>query len=299
MKRSDRRSVTRLTAGLDIGDHLIAGRNGTIPVRRYRRASAEPVATLVWVHGGAFAFGGLDQLESHAVGAALGQRGIEVVAVDHRRVPPWNWFRDPPAGRLAGTRYPVPLHDVLDVFEVIRHEQAHAVLGGASAGACLSAAAALALAQQGTAAPPLVLAYGTFHAALPEIAPEMRARVRGLRGLTQFRPQTVHRMNRNYAGSEQAMREATAFPGGHDLRAITDVLMIDADRDTLRASGAAFRRELHSAGTRLDYHVIAEAAHGFLDRPSTTPFRRGIDAIATWLSAERRTDGTEGRTTPR
>ncbi|WP_435110438.1 alpha/beta hydrolase [Nocardiopsis synnemataformans] len=284
-------AVDVLTRGLDIRDEAVPGEHGPVPVRRYDRADGPTVAALVWVHGGAFSHGGLDQLESHAVAAALAQRGVGVVAVDYRRVPAWNWFRDAPPGPLPGVRYPLPLDDVASVYETVRRARPDAWLGGASAGACLSAAAALRLAARDATVPAgLVLAYGTFHAALPPIPEHVRARVRGRHGLAQIRAATVRRMNHNYAGSAEAMGEPFAFPGGHDLRGLPDTLVVDADRDTLRASGEAFARELAAAGVPVDHHVVAESRHGFLDRPEAPYFTEGIALIADRLTAPRKDD---------
>ncbi len=268
--------------GIEIRDAAVAGRHGGIPIRRYRGDAHD--ATFVWVHGGAFSHGGLDQLESHAVAVALARRGIEVTAVDYRRVPSWSWFRDAPAGHLPGIRFPVPLDDVADVFAAVAGSGAPVLLGGASAGACLSAAAALRAVREGGPAPTgLVLAYGTFHAQLPPLEPALRRRLRGRHGLVQFRSATVRRMNHNYAGSAEAMREPFAFPGGHDLAGMPRTLMLDADRDSLRASGDAFAQELAAGAVDVERHVVDGAAHGFLDRPFTPTFDAGIALTVDWV----------------
>lgn len=274
--------------GIKIVEDGVAGRHGAIPVRRYLPATStadgDPV---VWLHGGAFSHGGLDQLESLAPALRIAAAGHPVVAVDYRRVPPWSWLRKPKPGTLDGVRFPVPVDDVIDAFEHIRAEtpDGRITLGGASAGACLAAAASLRLHREGGKTPArLVLAYGTFHAALPKVSRELRSRIRGRHGIVQFRPQTVDRMNRNFAGSLQAMSNPFAFPGGHDLTGVPITLLVDADRDSLRASGAAFAKDLARAGVPVDYEVIANATHGFLDRPGTVHFDAGMTTILRWLS---------------
>ena len=271
-----------------IENDVVRGRHGPIPIRRYRPqtpvAGADP---LVWVHGGAFSFGGLDQPESHAPALALAATGRPVVTVDYRRVPRWSSIRKTKPGVLAGIRFPIPLEDVLDTVDNIRSEatDGRIILGGASAGACLSAAATLRLIRENRPGPAaLVLAYGTFHAALPSIPDELRARIRGRHAITQFRPRTVERMNRNYAGREEAMADATAFPGGHDLSGFPPSLLVDADRDSLRASGGAFAAELDRFNVPVDYEIVAEAPHGFLDRPETGYFATGMATISAWLT---------------
>ncbi len=241
--------MAALESGLDIRNDVQPGRHGDIAIRRYRPRTGFDGRTLVWVHGGAFSHGGLDQLESHAVAAAVAQRGVEVIAVDYHLVPAWRWFRDPPAGPLPGTRFPVPVHDVVDVFQAVRASRKEVALGGASAGACLSAAAAHLLAEDGHDGPSeLVLAYGSFHAELPPLPRDVRNRITGIYSLVQFRAATVRRFHWNYAGSREAMNLPAAFVGGHDLSRMPPAILIDADRDTLRSSGQAFAAELAAAG---------------------------------------------------
>jgi xylan 1,4-beta-xylosidase len=275
----------------------VGGRHGPIAVRTYtsdRTADARRTP-LVWLHGGGFAYGGLDQPESHSPAMSVAAAGRTVVTVDYHLVTRWNSLADVKDSSLTGVRFPIPLEDVLDVVQDVAADTAdrRVLLGGASAGACLAAAAARDLAQGGSGSVVgLVLAYGTFHAELPAISAGLRARIRGRHSLTQFRPSTVRRMNHNYAGSSAAMRDARAFPGGHDLKNLPDTLMIDADRDSLRASGEAFAAELRSAGVPLQYDVVPETRHGFLNRPGTPGFVAGTRVLVRWL-AER--DDARGR----
>lgn len=271
-----------------IEDDVVNGRHGPIPIRRYRPqtplAGADP---LVWLHGGAFSYGGLDQPESHAPALALAATGRPVVAVDYRRVPHWSPIRKTKPGVLDGIRFPIPLEDVLDTVDQIRSEamDGRVILGGASAGACLAAAATLRLIREKRPGPAaLVLAYGAFHADLPPIHDELRARIRGRHAIAQFRPQTVERINRNYAGSPEAMADGTAFPGGHDLSGFPPTLLVDADRDSLRASGGAFAAELDRFQVPVDYEIVAEAPHGFLNRPGSGYFATGMATISGWLT---------------
>jgi xylan 1,4-beta-xylosidase len=161
-----------------------------VPARRYAPPgeSTDRAAPLVWLHGGAFAWGDLDMAEADAVAAAVAGTGREVVSVDYRRVPAFSWVRKLPPGRPAGVRFPVPVDDVVDVFAWVRERSVHGrvVLGGASAGACLAASAAVRFRDEGRAGPDrLVLAYGTFHAALP--APSPRACAGGIGGGSSHR----------------------------------------------------------------------------------------------------------------
>ncbi|MFC5931904.1 hypothetical protein D6T64_02025 [Cryobacterium melibiosiphilum] len=68
-------------------DSMIQGPHGLIPVRRYSPSlGMSPVsfAPIVWIHGGGFFKGSLDQPESHDVARSLAAAGFQVVTVDYR-----------------------------------------------------------------------------------------------------------------------------------------------------------------------------------------------------------------------
>ena len=207
------------------------------------------------------------------------------MAVDYRRVPVGGWWRRPKTGAAPDVRHPMPLEDVVDVVTqtLSGNGDRDLVLGGASAGACLAAAATLRLLSEGRPGPArLLCAYGIFHAALPPYTAEQRARLRGRHGLLQYRPVMIKLMSRNYLG-RAAITDPFAFPGGHDLRGMPPTYVLDADRDSLRASGERFAAELAAAGSQVRYEVVPESRHGFLNRPTTPPFADGISGILRWV----------------
>jgi acetyl esterase len=59
--------------------------------------------------------------------------------------------------------------------------------------------------------------------------------------------------------------------------------LVDADRDSLRASGEMFASELELAGVDAEHHVIEGSTHGFLD-PAAAAFHNGIRLIVDHLS---------------
>ncbi|TPW78191.1 alpha/beta hydrolase [Schumannella soli] len=303
----------------------VEGPHGPVPVRRYSPPAdvAAIAPPLIWLHGGAFVSGGLDQLESHAVGLALAARGIPVTTVDYRLTGRTSFLRPSPRARVV--RHPIPVDDVAAVLADARRRSLAAatpwpgaesnaeadaasaggvLLGGASAGACLAAAAALdALATRDTpdslagpdassaptpralAAPirGLLLAYGVFHAAMPPRSAELRSRVTGYRRYTHI-PPTYALMMLNYAGSRAALADPRAFPGGHPLAGLPPTLMLDADHDVLRASGERFAAELAEHAVPLERHVLPGSRHAFLHRPDDPDFARGIQLIAGWAA---------------
>ena len=276
----------------DAVDSVVQGPHGPIPVRWYTppagtalgRTAPIGAAPIVWVHGGAFVKGDLDLPETHEVARALARAGFTVITVDYRLAsfPGLSRFgrASSPTRRI---RYPVPVDDVVAVVHAVQAESdAGVILGGASAGACLSAGAALRLATEGAA--PLrgiFFAYGLFHASLPERSREVRSRLRGRRKFTHT-PLLLNAVNRNYAGSRAALAEAHAFPGGHQLPGFPPALVIDAESDSMRASGEQFARELVAARVPVEYHVLPNTSHAFLNRPLDPGFAEGIRLIVAW-----------------
>ena len=284
--------------GVDATSSVVTGPHGPIPVRTYSPApgiSRSTALPFVWLHGGGFYSGGLDQPETHEVALALARAGFEVTTVGYRLVTLGGRERaqleEGPQGlsragreRRPDIRFPVPLDDVLAVVAAVSARSPDGVvLGGASAGACLAAAAAYRLERDG-ASPlrGLFLAYGTFHAELPERSPELLSRVKGRRRYVHT-PWLIGQMNLNYAGSAEFLSRPDAFPGGHDLTDSPPSLVVAADRDAMRASGSLFARELAEAGVETEYRVLPGSSHAFLNRPNDPAFTRGIDLVSEWM----------------
>ncbi|MDR6170763.1 alpha/beta hydrolase [Curtobacterium sp. SORGH_AS_0776] len=259
----------------------VDGPHGPVPVRRYAaRRGTTSATTVVWLHGGGFFRGSLDLPEAQVVASTLADRGLDVVTVGYRLAPlpglPVVGGRGPRGRR----RHPVPNDEVRAVLEVVRGEtDGPVLLGGASAGACLAAAVTRTLPD---AARPdgLVLAYGFFHARTPRDAAVLRS-VRGHRRLTHH-PALLDRANWNHLG--RAGDTATAFPGGEDLSGFPRTLMVDAEHDTMRASGDRFADELRSAGVAVDRHVLPAARHAFLNRPGSPDSDRALDLVTAWAA---------------
>lgn len=267
-------------------DSVVHGPHGPIPVRRYSPPPGsvpQGVTPIIWVHGGAFVFGDLDLPESHEVALALAGAGYTVITVDYRLAsipgPRWPGRASAPS---RGVHFPVPCDDVVAVVRATQADFGDGViLGGASAGACLAAAATLRLAEDdGPVVRGIFLAYGLFHASLPRRSAELRGRLRGRRKYTHL-PPLLNLVNLNYTRNRAALAHPHAFPGGHPLPGFPAALLIDAESDSMRASGEQFARELETAGRSVEYHVLADS-HAFLNRPHTPAFAEGIRLIIAW-----------------
>lgn len=267
-----------------IRDRHLSGLRGRIPIREYFPATPDPAAPpLLWIHGGAFVSGGLDQLESHAVALRVAASGRRVRTVDYALIPRFRVW-GPPKYRPSGNRYPAPLDDVLTAVADLMTDEPRIVLGGASAGACLAASAALRLRDSSGPGPAgLILAYATLHAELPRLPEPVRARLRGRRRIGTFTREVIRRMNLNYVGSEELLRDPDVFPGGGKLTGLPPVLLLDAAYDSLSASSTTFAGELTEAGIENEHVIVPGTRHGFLNRPRSAGFRDGTETLVRWL----------------
>ena len=70
----------------------VAGPHGTIPIRVYHPSKpvASPVAALIYLHGGGFIVGSLDQFET-AMRRLCEGSGAQVYAVDYKLAPEYQW----------------------------------------------------------------------------------------------------------------------------------------------------------------------------------------------------------------
>ncbi|MBD8585488.1 alpha/beta hydrolase fold domain-containing protein [Frigoribacterium sp. CFBP 13729] len=262
-------------------------RAGSVPVRWYepgRRGQDDrtPGPTLLWLHGGGFFRGSLDIPEAHEVATALAGRGLRVATAGYRLAPPpgLGWARSSAVTPRA--RFPAALDDVTSALEDVLARSPHGVvLGGASAGACLAAAATLRALDEGVRPVGAVFAYGFFHGVHPR-AHDPRQRSQRHRRVTHA-PWALDAMNRGYAGSRRTLGDRLAFPGGHDVGLFPRTLVVNAEHDNMRASGDLFASELAASGVDVEHHVLAGTRHAFLNRPDLVEFTTTTSLIADWM----------------
>lgn len=269
------------------------GSGDAVPVRWYEPRPGGPTPsgpTLLWLHGGGFFRGSLRQPEAHDVARALAQHGVTVATVGYRLAPfpGMRWERSR-AERPRG-RFPLPHDDVLAAYRSVSARSSNGViLGGASAGACLAAAATLRAIDEGFRPVGTVFAYGFFHAAHPRVL-DVQHRSRGHRRITHSR-WALNAMNRNYAGSREALTDRFAFAGGQELDQFPRTLLVNAEQDNMRASGDQFAAELAAAGVNVQHDVLNGTHHAFLNRPALDAFAPTISLIAKWTRGEQQAVG--------
>lgn len=263
-----------------VRDETVPGPHGAIPVRIYRPTDAiGALPTLLWNHGGGFTGGDLDMTESHVTGAEIAARaGAVVVAVDYR---------------LAndGVRYPVPLDDVVaawtwlaDRADELEVDARRISIGGASAGANLSAAAVLRLRDGGQDLPAaLLLAYPSLHFPLPALDDEVHAVMATLPPVLRARPATVAAMYGNYAGRISDL-PPEVIPGNARLQGFSLTRILLSEYDDFRPSGELFAQQLAEAGVPVGTHLALGMLHGHLNRtPVLEEVSRSLDFFAAAL----------------
>jgi acetyl esterase len=269
-----------------VNNATVTGRDGTvIPVRDYVPTNQTSSSPFLWVHGGGFAGGGLDQKESDAPARFLAAAGRRVRTVDYRLVPVPSLFRDQ-RPRPSKNRYPAALHDVLDVAQDLSAVSGQPIgMGGASAGANLAAAAAMLNRDEGTLdLLALVYVYGAFHFAVPD-NPKIESELRGPLVRWMFNPKMARRICLNYVGDPALMAPGYAFPAGGDLHALPPSLLLNSENDRLRSSGEVFAEELRAAGVDVHEETVTGARHGFLNAFRKPRFTAEMDKIEAWLTA--------------
>jgi acetyl esterase len=256
------------------------GPHGDIPVRIYRPVGGEGTgAALVWNHGGGWKSGDLDMPEADLVSREIcGRAGATVVSVDYRLA-------------VDGIHFPVPLDDIVAAFrwaveeaDLLGADPTRISLGGASAGANLTAGAALRLRDEDGPAPASVLLiYPCLHATLPPGSPELASKLAGLPPAATFPPEVLHPLMENYLGGpiESATPYAMAALG--ELSGLPPTLVINCEFDGLRASGEAYAQALVDAGVPVEVICEPGVGHGHLNTPWLTATRHSLSLMARWV----------------
>jgi acetyl esterase len=265
-------------------------RRGSVSTRIYRpRFLRADRPLLVWCHGGAFVGGDLDMPEAEVVGRELAVRADAVViSVAYRLC-------------LDGVHFPSPNEDVLAVYEwALAHAASLGVdadriaVGGVGAGACLAAAAAVRLRDEGRSTPAsIVLVSPIVHAVLPTASDELAKKVARLSRALSPRPDVVEAMVENYAGARIAEIPHGALAGDIDDHfGLAPTLILNAEYDPLRASGEYFASQLRAADVEVMEETVTGVAHGYLNRAGHPQAARTLATIAKWIATVTRNADT-------
>ncbi|MER7445885.1 alpha/beta hydrolase [Microbacterium sp. NPDC097977] len=233
--------------GVRVDDLMVAGADGPLRARRFRStAAAGPQPTMLWLHGGGWTEGTIDEVLNERICADRALRsGVQLISLDYRLAP----------------EHPFPA-PVLDAVAALADLRAHAEewgidphrlgIGGNSAGATIAASAALRERDEGR---PL------RHQAL-EVPP------------TALRPlgESMGRYRRA-SGMEDAEGIVEIYRAGAPLaeaspldaadhRHLAPALILAAEHDPLRDGAIAYTRTLQAAGVPVVLRIGAGHVHG-------------------------------------
>jgi len=239
-----------IPGGVDIDNVVGSGTESGVRMRRYRpSATAGPLPTQLWLHGGGFVSGSADELVNERLCARRAlETGIQVFSLDYRLAPEHPY----PAPVLDAVTALGLLAAAAEQFDVDRSRLG---IGGTSAGAAIAASTALSL--RGTGSPRLVhLALEAPVAALSPVGRSAAAYATGF-GLDQ-----IERVTAMYVGTDTPS-DAHVFPlDVIDLTGTPRTLVMVAEHDPLRDSGIRLADRLSTAGVPVDLVIGAGHLHG-------------------------------------
>ncbi len=235
-----------------IEDRLITG----VPVRVYRPSTATDLAVVVWIHGGGWVIGSVEDYDPVARELTQGTGAI-VVSVDYRLAP------EHP--------FPAAVDDCLAVTRwVLAHasepggDPARVAVGGDSAGGNLSAIVAQQL--RGRLAFQLLVYPATD---LAMTAPSIKENGDGYL-LTKASMDWF--IDHYLGGTGAALDDPLVSPlRAADVRGVAPALVITAEFDPLRDEGEAYATRLRDAGVPVTLHRYDGEIHGFFTLGALVP----------------------------
>lgn len=258
-------------------EHMAPTSTGPVRVRIYDPGVSSPAAVLIYLHGGGFTLFSLDT-HDRLMREYAAAGGFLVAGVEYPLSPE--------------ARYPLALDQIVEVVDwlagpgaaEVGADPARIAIGGDSAGAHLSMAAALRLRDGGNKAAlrGLLLNYGAFGAPCSDAS---EAAFGG--------PDAV--LNRaevdyylaNYLGAADAYpNDPYARPCIADLAGLPPAFFVIADRDVLAEQSRDMAERLAKAGVDVEAREYAGATHSFLEAMSISALaRQAIADGAAWVKA--------------
>jgi acetyl esterase/lipase len=162
-------------------------------------------------------------------------------------------------------------------------------IGGASAGACLAAGAALRIRDTGKAQPAsVILAYPVVHPMLPVPSPELAEKLAALNPAMAFAPEIFTPVIENYLGAPADEAPAYATAGvAAELAGLPATRIFNCEYDGLRASGEKYAEQLRAAGVEVVAETVPDVLHGHLNRPGLPQAEQTLSDMSDWISTRR------------
>jgi len=229
----------------------IPGPSGEIPLRMYYPREDHSLPILIWLHGGGWTLGSLDEVDTVCRHFAR-HAGCLVVSVDYRLAPRHKF----PAG--VEDCYAAALWTAQNA-DRINGDSSRIAVGGQSSGGNLAAAVCLMAKERG--GPPLILqilAYPSTNIATLE-TDSYRMFAKGY-GLTRFHAKWFRRQ---YLKREEDGSNPYASPLlAPDLANLPPALMLTGEYDVVRDDGEAYAKRLKDEG--VEARLIRYAGKGHM-----------------------------------
>src|SRR5665213_271737 len=250
--------------------------DSSIPIRIYRNSDIQsPSGALLFFHGGAFVFGGLESEHNRCVRFAQKAKCV-VVSVDYRLAP------EHP--------FPAGFNDGVSVLAWLRCESTslgvdvtRIGVGGASAGGALAAGIAL-RARDEDEAPlrTLLLIYP---------ATDNEASTDSMLQYNRCEPwdgERTHKMWTTYLSEiDGDVSPYASIARANDLSNLPPTYIMTAEVDPLRDQAIAHAARLLEAGNTVELHHFARTFHGFdVVAPGSRLSERALDEQAAYLYSE-------------
>jgi acetyl esterase len=260
-------------------DFTVPRPDGDVRVRVYRPANAAGLPIHVFLHGGGFWLGSIDERVNEAMCRDRSRRAeCVVVAVDYRLAPEH--------------RFPVPLEDcyagllwAVDQAALIGGDPGNVSVGGVSAGATLAAGVALLCRDRGGPAlrlqllevPPLDLT----------LDPMRKSGIGNDYGITVDEMRLCRDL---YVESPESAGDPLVSPLRADLDRLPAARIMTAEWDPLRYDGELFAARLSAADVPASHQRYPGAVHGSLALTGTWPPARTWhdDVVRSLREAHRR-----------
>ena len=236
--------------GVSIDDVEIAGPAGPLRMRRYRPDAVPDAApTQLWLHGGGFYAGTIDEILNDRLCARRAlESGVQLLSLEYRLAP------EHP--------YPAPVLDAVAALDALAADpQRFAVdperlgVGGNSAGAAIAASTALRLRDLG--------GVRLVHVDL-EVPPLAMHRVgRSAEDYAiGFGLDQLEQIVGMYTGPDGPADARISPLDADDLRGLPSTLIMAGEHDPLRDSGVLYAERLQEAGVPVELHIGAGHLHG-------------------------------------
>ena len=260
-----------------VADHVAPGPGGDVPVRLYSPAGEGPFPLLVWIHGGGWVLGSVD--ESDPVARALSVAGDCAVASIEYRLAPEHPFPAALDDCWAAVRWCVDHAAELGV------DPTRVAIGGDSAGGNLATVCAMLARDAG--GPPLCFQLLVYP--VVDFDATTRSMVDNAEGFLLSR-EVMQWFYDHYTHPDQRTDPRAAPLRADDLSGLPPALVITAEYDPLRDEGEAYGRRLADAGVPTTVSRYDGMIHAFF---SMTAFvDRALEAEAEAGAALRRAFGT-------